>query len=85
MTILAFVGVFAALVGGEGGYDLGSAMLLGIGVFLGSTLWWLVLTNLVGWLHKKLNTQVLIWINRGSGIIIIICVIFISLNIIRLL
>ena len=85
MTILAFMGVFAALGGGGGGYDLRNAMLLVIGVFLGSTLWWLVLTNLVGWLHKKLNTQVLTWINRGSGIIIIICVIFIFFNIIRLL
>lgn len=73
MTILAFIGAFAALgVGREGYPDLYNAALLVIGVFLGSTLWWLILSNLVGRLHKRLNTQTLKWINRGLGIIIMI-------------
>lgn len=83
MTILAFIGVFAALGIRGDKSDFYSATLLVLGVFLGSTLWWLVLSNLVGWLHKRLNTQTLIWINRGSGIIIIICVVYISLVILK--
>ena len=83
MTILAFVGVFAALGFGQDRFDLRSATLLVVGVFLGSALWWLVLSSLVGWLHKRLNTRILKWINRGSGTIIIVCVICIYIDIIR--
>lgn len=84
MAILAYISAFAALGLGRDKYDLYGASLLVVGVFLGSTLWWFVLSSLVGgWLHKKLNIQVLKWINRGSGTIIIICVICIFLDIAR--
>ena len=46
-TILSFVAVFAGLglAGGEGGY-LAASVLVG-GVFLGSALWWLILSGTV--------------------------------------
>jgi threonine/homoserine/homoserine lactone efflux protein len=69
MTILSFVGLFAGLglagAGGEG------AATVTLGVFLGSTLWWVVLTTGVGWLRGRLTTGGLAWINRVSGVVLV--------------
>src|SRR5207247_101169 len=40
------------------------------GVFLGSTLWWLLLSAGVGRLREKLNAKHWRWVNRISGITI---------------
>ena len=70
MTILSFAAVFAGLGLGGGATDYASAALLVLGVFLGSTLWWLVLSGGVGLFREKLNTDHLRWVNRISGIVI---------------
>src|SRR5881396_291761 len=44
MTILSFAGVFAGLGFGGGATDYAGAALLVSGVFLGSALWWLLLS-----------------------------------------
>ncbi len=41
-----------------------------IGVFAGSTLWWIILTSGISLLRKKITPQWLLWINRISGSII---------------
>jgi threonine/homoserine/homoserine lactone efflux protein len=65
MTILSFTGIFAGLgLAGHGGTE---AALLTLGVFLGSSLWWVVLTTTVGLLRTRLTASVLVWINRVSG------------------
>jgi threonine/homoserine/homoserine lactone efflux protein len=65
MTILSFGGIFAGLgLSGRGGLD---AALLTVGVFLGSSLWWVGLTAVVGRLRDRITPAALVWINRLSG------------------
>jgi putative LysE/RhtB family amino acid efflux pump len=70
MTLIAFAAIFAAAgVGETHGNYLGAAVLVA-GVVLGSALWWLILCGTVGWLHRKVNDRVLIFVNRASGTLI---------------
>jgi threonine/homoserine/homoserine lactone efflux protein len=65
MTILSFAGLFAGLgLTGTGGAD--AALLVG-GVFLGSALWWMILTAVVASLRTRVTVGALTWINRISG------------------
>jgi threonine/homoserine/homoserine lactone efflux protein len=71
MTILSFAAVFAGmgLAAAGGGYN--TAGLLVLGVVMGSALWWLCLSGIVGIFRQKFNTTSLVWVNRISGLIII--------------
>ena len=69
MTILSFAAIFAGF--GLGGGGLVDAGLLTVGVFLGSSLWWVVLTTVVGGLRSRLTPAVLAWINRLSGAVLL--------------
>jgi hypothetical protein len=40
---------------------------LTLAVLAGSTLWWVVLTSIVGWLRGRVSTPALLWVNRISG------------------
>jgi threonine/homoserine/homoserine lactone efflux protein len=65
MTILSFAGLFAGLgLTGTGGAD---AALLVLGVFLGSTSWWVILTAVVASLRTRVTLGALTWVNRISG------------------
>jgi threonine/homoserine/homoserine lactone efflux protein len=69
-TILSFVAIFAGIgVGGEGGARNSylSALLVVAGVFLGSALWWVLLTWGVSLLRTRFTERWLLWINRISG------------------
>jgi threonine/homoserine/homoserine lactone efflux protein len=70
MTILSFAAIFAGLglANTDGSYV--SALILVLGVFLGSATWWLLLSGGVGLFREKFNTQGLLWVNRISGIVI---------------
>jgi arginine exporter protein ArgO len=69
MTILSFVAIFAGLgIGGAG--DYGSAVMLVIGVFLGSAAWWLLLSGGVSLFRERFSPHVMLWVNRLSGTII---------------
>lgn len=72
MTILSFVAIFAGLglANTSGSYD--SALVLVLGVFLGSAMWWLLLSGGVGLFRERSNAQGLLWVNRVSGLIITI-------------
>jgi threonine/homoserine/homoserine lactone efflux protein len=70
-TIFAFIAVFAALgLGNE--LTIVSASSLGIGVFIGSGLWFLFLSSSVIFFRKKLDIVGLRWVNRIAGVLIII-------------
>ena len=70
MTILSFVAVFAGLgLAAERG-NFVSAGLLVSGVFLGSGLWWLLLSWGVGLLRHRFDARGLLWINWLSGAIL---------------
>lgn len=69
-TILSFVAIFAGLGVGSGGSDYASAAVLVAGVFLGSALWWLILSGTAGALRGRLTSAGLQWVNRLSGVIL---------------
>ena len=72
LTILFFTAVFAGLGAGSSKGNIFSAGILVLGVFFGSTLWWLFLSSVVGLLGEKLNVTGLRWVNKISGMVIII-------------
>jgi len=41
-----------------------------LGVFIGSALWWLILSGGIGVFREKFNPRGLQWVNRVSGVII---------------
>jgi threonine/homoserine/homoserine lactone efflux protein len=69
-TILSFVAIFAGLGLVQEGGDYASAVSLVLGVFLGSALWWLALSGMVGVLRGHVTPRVLVWVNRVSGAVI---------------
>jgi threonine/homoserine/homoserine lactone efflux protein len=70
MTILSFAAIFAGF--GLAGGSLLEAALLTIGVFVGSSLWWIALTSVVGRLRTRLTPAVLVSINRASGVALLV-------------
>jgi arginine exporter protein ArgO len=48
-----------------------SAGILVLGVFAGSSLWWLILSSAVGAVRDNLNPKSLRWVNRISAAIIL--------------
>jgi threonine/homoserine/homoserine lactone efflux protein len=69
-TILSFAAVFAGLGLGQTQGDYLQASWLVLGVFLGSAIWWLMLSEGVGFFRDKFDREKLIWVNRLSGLII---------------
>jgi threonine/homoserine/homoserine lactone efflux protein len=70
LIIIAFTGVFAGLgLGWQTGRTVDALQLIG-GVFLGSSLWWLLLALLAGTFGRHLHDGTLRWINRIAGGII---------------
>lgn len=70
MTILSFAAFFAGF-GFGAGTSTASAVLLVVGVFLGSACWWLLLSSAAGLLWRRLGPPFLAWINRISGFAIV--------------
>ena len=71
LTILSFAAVFAGLGVGSAYADYGSAALLVFSVFAGSALWWLILSAVVSLARAKVTANVMKWINRISGAVIL--------------
>lgn len=70
MTIISFAAIFAGLGLASTNGNYVSAVVLVLGVFIGSALWWLILSGGVGVFRKKFNPRGLQWVNRISGAII---------------
>lgn len=68
-TILSFAAVFAGLGLASVGYA--AAGLTVVGVFLGSALWWLLLSTGASLLRSRLDLRALRWVNRLSGVILL--------------
>jgi threonine/homoserine/homoserine lactone efflux protein len=69
-TILSFVAIFAGFGAAAGVDGWTRASSLVAGVFLGSAVWWLLLSGGVGLVQHRLDPPALRWINRGAGIVI---------------
>ena len=73
VTILSFIAVFSGL--GMNSNDTTSfGFLLVLGVFLGSALWWLLLSSIAGIIANKMksNSFSMKLINRFSGVVILL-------------
>jgi threonine/homoserine/homoserine lactone efflux protein len=72
ITILSFIAIFAGLGLGTGNADYIQAILLVIGITLGSALWWLLLSGGVALiLHHRITPNTMRTINWLSSIIIL--------------
>lgn len=71
LTILSFAAIFAGfgLVSLRGGYS--SAGITVLGVFLGSSGWWVILSVATSLVRNRINLSGLLWVNRISGSIIL--------------
>ena len=69
-TILSFVAVFAGFGLGQAA-DYAAAIVLVLGVFTGSALWWMILSGGVGLIRNRVNVQWMKAINRLSGCILL--------------
>ena len=72
LTIIAFLGVFAGFGLRNSELSVGSASTLIAGVFLGSSLWFFLLSYSVTLFRNKINSTGLGWVNRISGLLIIV-------------
>lgn len=74
MTILSFIAIFSGLglAGGVTTHGLAAPLLTVAGVFTGSALWWLMLTFALSRLKVLSRPGNLIWINRLSGLVILV-------------
>lgn len=72
LTIMVFVGIYASLGLSEMNTEIESSLLLILGVFVGSLLWWVLLSSVVNKIRHKFNPRLLRTMNRISGGIIIV-------------
>jgi threonine/homoserine/homoserine lactone efflux protein len=66
-TILGVVGVFAAVGASARPNDTAQSCLLVLGVFCGSTLWWLLLSGAASAARSRLTPERMRLFNHGSG------------------
>lgn len=77
ITILSFAAIFAGTMIGR---NIGSPLMMVAGVFAGSASWWLALSFGIGLMRDRVNQIHMTWINRISGMIIILFGFFALLN-----
>lgn len=70
MTILSFGAFFTSMGLMDTGASLTSAGALVSGVFIGSLLWWIILSFCVGAFRERLDEWALKWVDRTSAAII---------------
>jgi threonine/homoserine/homoserine lactone efflux protein len=69
-TILFFLALFASLGIARDSSGDSAAGLLVAGVFIGSSVWWLILSLVVSALRRKITIERMRWTNRFSGLIL---------------
>jgi threonine/homoserine/homoserine lactone efflux protein len=71
ITIISFTAIFSGIGLLNTSARITSPFFLIFGVFIGSTLWWILLSASVGSLRLKINISNMKWINRISGLILV--------------
>ena len=71
LTIVLFAGMFAG-IGLAAGASFADALVLTVAVGAGSSLWWLILTLVVGWFRERVSARALLWVNRISGAALVV-------------
>lgn len=71
MTIVSFAAMFSTLGIAADGGQLGAAIVITAGVFVGSALWWLTLSAAVAHFRTRVRPPHLTWVNRGAGAVLV--------------
>ena len=72
ITIISFAAIFTGFgFATSQSNDILAASSMVLGIFLGSSIWWLSLSFLTGFFRRMVNHKTMIWINRISGTIIV--------------
>ncbi|HEX9465138.1 MAG TPA: LysE family translocator [Alphaproteobacteria bacterium] len=71
VTVLSFLAVFSAFGVQNDEKSLADEWMVVVGVFLGASMWWLLLTNGVALFRDKFNQRGLQWTNRVGGVLIL--------------
>ncbi|MER2061233.1 MAG: LysE family translocator [Niallia sp.] len=71
VTILSFIAIFSGL-GMTTNNTTALGFILVLGVFLGSALWWLLLSSIAGIVANRMKIFSLIFVNRISGLILLL-------------
>jgi threonine/homoserine/homoserine lactone efflux protein len=69
-TILSFIAIFAGLGLASATTDYFSSVAIVFGVFIGSALWWFILSFIVSVFRHQITPVRLVWVNRLSGTIL---------------
>ncbi len=72
MTILSFAAVYAGLGLGSNSRGWVQALMTVLGVFVGSGLWWALLSGGVSLFRVRFTPESLVWVNRASGVVIVV-------------
>lgn len=67
MTIISFAGVYAGLGIGHESSSINDGLTTTCGVFLGSIIWWLILSLTASIFREKMSTTSTVWLNKISG------------------
>ncbi len=70
MTIVSFIAVFASIAGPVAVHPSAAAFMVA-GVFLGSAMWWLILSTGVALIREKISITVMTLINRAGGCLLL--------------
>jgi threonine/homoserine/homoserine lactone efflux protein len=72
IPILSFAAIFTGLGAGSSGGGSRSVLTVVLGIFTGSASWWLLLSSAVSLVRERITPAVLLWINRISGLAILV-------------
>lgn len=72
LTIFAYLAAIVAFGVSIPQGNLLYPSLLALGVFIGSALWWLILSEGITRFRKKISQNMMMWVNRSAGILIFI-------------
>lgn len=70
ITILYFAAVYTGMIANGGTSSITSALYFGLGAFIGSLTWWIILVLISDWLKRKLTAKNISVLNTISGFLI---------------
>lgn len=76
ITVLTFLALFAGMGLGADKSDAAASLLVVTGIFLGSALWWVLLSGGISALRNRIRAEWLMWIHRASGAILVLLALF---------
>lgn len=80
ITILAFGAIFAGFNMVDKNSDFSHILVLIVAVFTGALIWWLTVVGIVSLFKKRIRLRNLLWINKITGIAIILFAVFVAVS-----